>query len=379
MPFVAALSAHPLAAHAAGEVVGEVLERLAGPVDVAVLLVSGAHGRQFEQIASVVQATLSPSCLVGATTIGVLAGERAAVDSPAIALWAGTGVDATAVRLDATGPASEPVVAGLDPDLAEHTSALLLLATPSFPIDAALVELGWRHPALLVAGGVVAAGVRPSDTKLLWDGSVSSTGAVGLALGPREPVHALVSQPYRPIGVPLVVTGTDGPVVRELAGRPILDRLDEILLELDDATAAAATRGLHLGQVVDEHQASFGPGDFAVRPVTDVDRVGRTLTVAAPIEVGATIQFLVQDGLGADQDLRAQLAGHRASGALCFVSAERGPLLDVPPDHDAELISAVVDRQATVGAVCTSVLTSFSLPLVDQGATAVVVLVGGDP
>jgi len=383
VPFVAALSAHPLAAHAAGEVVGRVLEQLAEPVDLAVLVVSGVHGRQFEQIAAVVRATLAPGRLIGASAIGLVGGEHQVVEQPAIALWAGSGADATVVRLDGAERGTVQLdgvdrAVGGDGDGAGCT--LVVLADASFGIDAARDELARRHPGLAVVGGVVAAGVRPGDTKLLADDRVTTVGAVGLVLGPGTPTATLASRAFRPIGVPLVVTRADGPVIHDLAGRPILDRLDELLLGLDDAEAAAVGRGLHLGQVVDEHQASFGAGDFVVRRVAAVDRVARTLTVGEapprPVAVGTTVQFLVQDEAGADQDLRAQLAGRRAQGALSFVSLTRESLLVAEPDRDAELISTIVDGQALVGVVCSVVLTPHGTPVVDAGPTTVVVLVG---
>lgn len=373
MPFTAALSEHPLAAHATGEVVGRLLESLAEPPDVAVLFVSGAHGRQFAQIADTVRATLGPRCLIGASVHGLLAGERAVAEQPAVALWAGTAPGAAAVHLQARVTSGEVQVEVVDPDLGDDPATLIVFAGPSFPLDAVVQVLRQRHRELTVVGGVVAASVRAGDNKLLCDGEVSTNGAVGLVLD-RATAEVIVSRGFRPIGVPLVVTSADGPEIRELAGRPILDRLDEVLLELDDVTAAMVSRSLLLGQVMDEHQLSFGPGDFAERQVTQVDRVARSLSVRPPVEIGATVQFLGQDAAGADRDLRAQLAEWHAGGALVFVSADRSELF-ADPDQDAELVSTIVDGQATIGAICSAVVTSSARPLIDAGPTAIAVLV----
>lgn len=379
MGFVAALSVHPLAAHAAGEVVGRIIEQQAGPVDVAVLVVSGPHVHQLEQIAVVVRATLAPRCLVGASALGVVAGERAVVEQPAIALWAGRAPGARALRLPPDLASADLDDLGLDLGRAGGPATLAVLAGPSFPLAASTALLRQRRPALAVVGGTVAAGVRPGDNKLVCDDEVVTAGAVAIVLD-GDGAGLIVSRGFRPIGVPLVVTSADGPVVRELAGRPILDRLDEVLLVLGDADAAAAGRSLQLGQVVDEHRASFGPGDFVLRQVAAVDRTARTVTVDPPIAIGSTVQFLGQDAAGADQDLRAQLAGSSAAGALLFATAARGELF-ADPDHDAALVSTVVDGQATVGAVCSAVVTSFAEPLVDEGPSAAAVLLprrGGD-
>jgi len=374
VPFAAALSEHPLAAHATGEVVGRLLEALDGPPDVAVLVVSGGHVRQFAQIAAAVRSTLAPGALVGATSIGVLAGDREVTDHASIALWAGSGVGATAVRLEPGAGPEGPTLAGLPEDPPSSASVLVLLGGAAFPIEDALAVIAERFGDLDVVGGLVSAGVRPGDDQLVCDDRIVTTGAVGVLLDPPRPVSIVVSPGCRPIGTPLVVTRAEGATIFELAGRPVLDRLDEVLLALDEHEQGVVADGLHLGRVIDEHRAEFGPGDFVMRPVIDVDRPGRSIVVAEPIEVGATVQFQVRDAAAADQDLRARLAGKAGAGALVFAGSGRGMRLSGEADRDAELISVVVDRGAAAGAFCTAVVASSGSPAVDGASSAVVVL-----
>jgi small ligand-binding sensory domain FIST len=134
------------------------------------------------------------------------------------------------------------------------------------------------------------------------------------------------------------------------------------------------TQGLHLGQVLDEHRVDFGPGDFAIRAVTAVDRSARSIVVADPIAVGATVQFQVRDAAAADQALRAALAGRSGAGALVLAGSGRGVRLFGEPDHDAEVVSAVVDRGAGAGVFCTSVARGRGGVDVDDPTAALVVL-----
>ena len=76
MGFGAAVSEHPLATHAVGEVVGQVLEQVGPAPDVAVVFATGGFAGAMEDIASTVRATLAPSTLVGATAVSVLARRR---------------------------------------------------------------------------------------------------------------------------------------------------------------------------------------------------------------------------------------------------------------------------------------------------------------
>lgn len=374
MTFAAALSEHPLAAHATGEVVGQILEALPDPPDLALLTVSGGHRDQFEQIAETVRRTLAPRSLLGATASGVLAGDREVEDQPAVALWGGSTGPTTPMRLDALrrGAGVELIgVPDLDPDRA---GVLIVLAAPSFPIGAAVNELAVHHGHLTVVGGVAPADPRSGDSRLLLGDQIITDGAVAVLVEPAVPVTTVVSQGYRPIGSPLVVTRSSDHTIAELAGRPVLDRLDELLLALDDGDRDLVRRGLHLGRVVDEHRLSFGAGDFLVRPVVRVDREVRSIVVADPAPVGTTVQFQVRDAASADDELRTLLTGHRADGALIFTGHGRGVRLFGDPDHDAATVSAFVSGRASAGLFCAGEIGPVGTNTFVHRSTAVVVL-----
>ena len=74
--FAAALSEHPLATQAVGEVVGSVLEKLGAEPDLAVLFVTGPHVGALEDVAGAVRAMLRPATLLGATAVSVVGGRR---------------------------------------------------------------------------------------------------------------------------------------------------------------------------------------------------------------------------------------------------------------------------------------------------------------
>src|SRR5258706_15166207 len=106
MPFAAALSEHPLATHAAGEVIGQILDRIGAEPDLAVLFVTAPHAGALDDIATAVTTLLRPHNLIGATAVSVLAGDREAEETAAVSLWAGrldgqiTGVRLTTAQTD---------------------------------------------------------------------------------------------------------------------------------------------------------------------------------------------------------------------------------------------------------------------------------------
>ena len=175
---------------------------------------------------------------------------------------------------------------------------------------------------------------------MFLDDRVIDTGAVGVRVDGIR-IRALVSQGCRPIGSIYTVTVAEGNVIRELAGRPPLQRLQEVVEALPPEDRELVNRGLHVGRVIDEYKTELGRGDFLIRGVTGVDPQTGALAVGDRIEVGETIQFHVRDAATADEDLRNLLEqeAEPADGALLFTCNGRGSRLFPVPDHDASLVS----------------------------------------
>jgi len=349
----AALSEHPLATHATGEVVGAVLEQVGPGPDLAVVFVTAAHVGALEDIAATVRATLGPRTLVGASAISVLGGDREVEEQPAVCLWAGHVGPVTPVSLDIAAGADGPVLVGLDPARLESASTLLLVADPAgFAADAALRALRETAPHLDVVGGIASAGFGPGANRLVLDGSVRSSGAVGVLLDGAERVRSVVSQGCRPVGQALTVTSADGPMLRELAGRTALDRLRDLVEDLSPDDRVLARNGLHLGRVIDEHKPDFGRGDFLIRNIRGVDPDNGALSVGDVVEVGDTVQFQLRDADSADEDLNILLAGEHARSALVFTCNGRGNRLFGYPDHDATVVADSIGSRAVAGMFC---------------------------
>ncbi len=391
MGFAAAISQHPLATHAVGEVVGQVIEELGDQPDLAVVFVTGPFAGATEDIARVVRQLLRPRALVGTTAVSVLAGSREIEDRAAIVLFAATwdgrlrvGSDgARAVRFEAAREGEGWRLTGTD-DVAIDGATLVLLADPfSFPVDGFLAELADRAPGLTVVGGLASAAVGPGGNRLVADDVVSDRGAVGLFLPPGMAVRALVSQGCRPVGEPLVVTRGTGNLIEELGGRPALDRVMEAAEAATPSERSLMARGLHVGLVLDEAKESFGPGDFLIRAVLGADRATKAVAIGADVEVGSTVQFQVRDAASADHDLRQTLADDSSDGdgaaraALVFTCNGRGTHLFGVDDHDASVIQDHVDGGATAGMFCAGEIGPVGARPFLHGFTASILLFDG--
>ncbi len=358
MPFAAALSEHPLATHATGEVVGDVLDQLGladgEPVDLAAVFVTTPHVGVLEDVAAALRALLRPRALLGASAVSVLAGGHEAEETAAVSVFAArwrrdSPLGLTAVRLDdfvdvEQWASSSPIV-----DCASG-STLLLLADPfSVPMRELLAALAEQRPDIAVVGGMASAAQGPGGNRLVLDGTITTSGASGVLVDPAAQIGTIVSQGCRPIGAPLIVTKAERNVLYEIGGERALDRLMESLRALPPDEMALAANGLHFGRAVDESKIEFGRGDFVIRNVLGVDKEVGAVAVGDLVDVGTTVQFQIRDSTSADEDLREMIAGVTAGGALVFTCNGRGVRFFGEPDHDAALVADTLGHRAIAG------------------------------
>lgn len=356
--FAAALSQHPVASHAVGEVAGEILEAFGGDdPDLVVCFASPHFVGTMDDLAFALGNLLGPRVLMGATAVSIIGGAHEVEDGPALSVFAASFPDAriTPVALGVEQTPDGATITGW-PELDHEPSTLLLLADPfSFPIDGFLHRSNQARPdggpPLQIIGGAASAARGPGGNRLVLDSLVTTSGAVGVFLDGVD-VQTVVSQGCRPVGSPYVITRGERNRVEELAGRSALDRLQECAATASEEDRMLMRAGLHLGLVVDEHKAEFGRGDFLVRNVLGADQESGAMVVGDEIAVGQTVQFHVRDAAAADEDLRELLSGVDASAVLLFTCNGRGRHLFGVPDHDAGVVEQLLGPLPVAGAFC---------------------------
>ncbi len=382
-PFAAGLSQHPNGAVATGEVVGQVLEGLGDPdeaPDLAMVFVTPVHAPALGEIASAIRATLSPRTLLGCAAVSVVGGEREVERGPGIALWAGRTGPVTPFHLTVGASPDGLTFTGWPETLPDDASALLVIPDPfTFPTDDLLRRLEEDRPGMPVVGGLASAARAPGRNRLVIDDRVVTAGAVGAFLGPDVEVATVVSQGCRPVGSPFVITRADQSIVYELAGKPAVERLQEVAAALPDDDRELLAELVQIGRVIDESKLDFAPGDFLVRTVVGADPNSGALRVGDIVEVGSTAQFQVRDAASADEDLRRMVNGRSAQAALVFTCNGRGTNLFPEPHHDASVISESLRGAPVAGMFCAGELGPIGGHNFMHGFTASVVLlsVGG--
>ena len=335
------------AARGASEVADAVAHELGCTPDLAVVFAAGAHLSSPERSLEALHAALSPGALIGCGAAGVLGRRREVEAGTAISVWAATLGEGSArpFHADVAGDDEQGVLVGL-PDCPAGSSVIMLADPFSFPTDGVLDGLARVAPAVPVLGGLASGRTSDGQAALFLGDEVHSRGAVGVVLEDVAMVPC-VSQGAAPLGREMTITAADGNVIRELAGRPAVQALEEAIAELGMADRALLSGGLLLGIVVDSGRPEYAQGDFLVRGVLGADAASGAVAVAAQVQAGQVVRLHARDARLASEDLRGALAlrseaigGHPAAGTLVFSCSGRGQGMFGTSDHDATSVQA---------------------------------------
>ena len=187
MPFAAAMSEHPLTAHAVGEVAGAVLEQIGDRPDFATVFVTPPHAGALEDIMRTVEEVLHPLVSLGCAAESVLGPHREVEQDAAVTLLAGHVGPLVPLALDAVPSESGPglTLRGWPAEIPFTPEALVLVGDPfSFPTESFLDWVDTNHPGLRVVGGMASAARGPGGNRLALGTRVRTGGAVGAILGP---------------------------------------------------------------------------------------------------------------------------------------------------------------------------------------------------
>jgi small ligand-binding sensory domain FIST len=326
-----------------------------GEVDLAVVFASGTNLRAPEAVLEGVRGVLAPRALGGCAAGGVLGAGRELENESAVAVWAarftGTG---EAQTFHLTMADDGETVVGIPP--LDGASGLIMLTDPySFSPEAALGQLTAGAPAVPVLGGLASARTPSGGSALFIDDRVCEEGAVAVRLHGVEMLPC-VSQGATPVGRELTVTAAEANVIYELAGRPALDSVEQIVSELSPRERTLLAGGLLIGLVIESGQPEYEQGDFLVRGVLGADPESRGIVVGASVREGQVVRLHARDAQSADDDLRRALrlrvqalSGEPPAGAIVFSCNGRGRAMFGTPDHDALAVSRELGGVPTAG------------------------------
>lgn len=353
----AALSTLEVADRAAHEAAKRAIDSIEGKSpDIAFVFFSQHHLDDLQSVIAEIAAEAPRAQLLGATTQAVIGEGQEIEEGPALSILmahlGGASFETFEVSLEET-PDGQAIVGF--PLIGREAAGAVLIADPyTFPAAALLQGLGGDHPNLPIVGGMTS-GAPPGKRSLIRNDRIRHHGAVGAIFGRPLEMTPVVSQGCKPIGAPLVITDAERNVVRELGGRPPVERLREIAARLGPEDQALIQKGLHIGIVIDEYNSDPTIGDFLVRAVIQANLSDGSMAIGDYVSVGQTVQFHLSDASSADEDLRRTLASRapaRPGGALVFTCNGRGRNLFDAPHHDAQAIESAWGSIPVAGMFC---------------------------
>jgi small ligand-binding sensory domain FIST len=336
---------------AAAEAADRARASLEPPCDLALVFASGHHLGMAKWLLSEVHERLDPRALVGCGAGGTVAGGNELEETPGVVVWAASmpGAELETMHVTAERDADGFRLLGLPESLAAESEvaadeSVIALCDPfSFPAEELLAALERARPRMPILGGLASASFA-GGAVLLRDGDVHTEGAVAIRLRGVQ-VLPCVSQGAGPVGPEMTVTRAEANVIAELAGKPAMERLGEVIASLPERERELASSGVLIGLVIDENRPEYARGDFLVRPIIGADRESGAIAIGERVRVGQTVRLQVRDAASADEDLREALRAQAqalgsdgAAGALLFTCNGRGSHMFDLPDHDASAL-----------------------------------------
>jgi small ligand-binding sensory domain FIST len=386
MRFASALTTKTDWAEAVDDLALQITTRL-GPSKshLAVLFAHPNYVPRVDQIISATQKAVGARHLIGCTGAGIISADQELEVKPSLSLLVGELPDVQVFPFhltekeleESTGPAYWHFQLELEPGASPQFIVLVdPFTTRAMQLVDALVE---AYPQSPMIGGLASGAQQPGDNRLFIDGSVYDEGAVGVGLTGRIALRSVVSQGCRPIGEPFTVTRADKNIVFELAGRPPMKILQEMLPQLPTRDRELARSALFLGRVVNEYQEEFARGDFLIRNLIGSDPQSGALAVGDLLRTGQTVQFQVRDAETADEDLRHLLAAERRHlgvsqpcGALLFSCLGRGERMYGAAHHDIKLVQENLGPVPVAGFFCNGEIGPVGRRAFIHGFTSVV-------
>lgn len=332
------------------------------PPDLALLFVSSLFRAEYDELLHRIRVDMPDSVVFGCGADGVIGSGQEAEFQHALSLTVGwlPGVELQPFYLPVgslPGP-DDPPERWRELCKAPEANCQMLLADPfSCDAESLLAGLDYAYPRSHRIGGLASGARTPGGNVLFHGDAIRSDGCIGLSLSGDLRVASLVAQGCRPVGEPMIVTGSDGNVVFGLDNQPALEALAHTIKALSEADRTLARTSLFLGLGMGPN-LEYEAGQFLIRHIVGFDAETEALLVGAELRRGMTVQFHLRDAKASSQDLEQTLEQHCAkeeetpAGGVLFSCLGRGEHLYGRPDHDSGLIQAKLGDLPLGGFFC---------------------------
>jgi hypothetical protein len=291
--------------------------------------------------------------LVGCSTAGEISPGRAGDASVVVMALGGPGLSvstsAALIESDDLRRAGAEAAACVEQVGPSQYRVLLLLSDGLAGDQQEVVRGAYRVAGASVplVGGCAGDGLRMQSTYQFHGGEVLQRAVVAAAIASDAPIGIGVRHGWRRVGEAMLITGSEGSVVRTLNDEAALD----VYLRLLDAPEEARTDPVAFTRFALTHPLGLSRrSGEEVRFVAEANFTDRSLVCIAEVPQGGLTWFMEGDGASvlaatdaACRDAMASLAGQPPIGVLAFdCIARRGVLGESGIEHEVERISGMV-------------------------------------
>jgi hypothetical protein len=341
MRSAAALSTHPLASHATGDVIADILDSGNEAPDLIMVFATSAFSGAAEDIARAVETILGPRHLLFVASSGVIGAGSEVSRGAALSMWAFWSEthdhDIEFISLD-NGVQDLDY---LSTRLLASAESVIVLGDPSLPmVTQTIDQLCELRTNKVIAGGLLSGS---HGAPLLYEASGRRHGCIAITFRSTA-AQASLAFGSTPLLGPLTVTRSTGSMVCELDGDLALDVVQYALLNLDETERRDAARRMAIavhdsdsGAVVDVHE------------VLGADRESGALAVAATLPQSTIVSIHHLDTAGAASGMGESLGGSRSGGALLFACSTIDPVAEFEGVSDLGLVTESLGTAAYAG------------------------------
>lgn len=330
------------------------------------VFISPHFREKFKRVPPILRERLVTGTMIGCSGGGIIGGGKEIEHKPAFSITAAhlPGVKIKGFHTDTINPPegeTSPTVwrqwLGVE---ADGEPQFIMLADPfSFRGEEVLGGLDFAWPNSPKVGGLASGAQSAGGNALYLDDQTHSQGMVGVALSGNIQLDTIVAQGCRPIGEPMNITKSQDTLLQEVAGKPPLHVLQDMLESLNEYDRKLLQTSLFLGIEMDPLKDNPGQGDFLIRNVTGINQSTGALSIGALLREGQLVQFHLRDKVMSAEDLRLLLSKYKelpgassAEGALLFSCMGRGEHLYGEPDHDSNIFKEKIGDVPLGGFFC---------------------------
>ena len=320
--------------------------------DAAMIIVYASVRYDLPTLLAAIRAVTGDTPLVGETSSGHFVGSHLTEPASGVAVLAMTAGPYRFGFASVEGLSAGTEAAGIELARSAHADlgteqtphATLLVFVAGLSAEQQTLISGMHRvtgSAVPVVGGAAGDDRKLNATYVFFNDKVLRDAAVAVWIGSHDPVPITVGHGWHPIGLPLLITKTDGQIVHEIAGRPARAVFDEHIRRGERAKFDQ----IRDGGFYSTH--AFGliepDGSHLIRGVF-MDEKGMIHTFA-PLPVYSAVQIVAcdsEDLLATSRDVAHRSVDDRDASMLLVFSciARLDVLQDRGPEEARELQSA---------------------------------------